>query len=92
MARDLLASYFEVGDVVLYGKYKNHKGKVVRVFKDDHGNPAIEVEPIPKGRKKNREIGVLKVWHEDTTKRASTRTARVVLRFLLGNPLETDLD
>lgn len=58
-----VASFFEVGDVVLYGKYKNHRGKIVRMFLDEKGNPAIEVEPIPKGRKKNKVMGLFKIWH-----------------------------
>lgn len=62
-ARYLVAEgYFRVGDVVLYGKYKNKRGKVVAFGADKWGNPTIEIEPIPKGRKKNKVFGLYKVW------------------------------
>jgi len=58
-------TYFELGDIVLIGKFKNSKGKVVGVSHDQWGNPMLEIEPIPKGRKKNREIGLFRIWRED---------------------------
>jgi DNA topoisomerase IB len=65
-----LGAYFSVGDQILYGKYKNKKGIVVRFYNDDRGIPTVEIEPVPKGRKKNRQIGVFKIWHADLEKRA----------------------
>lgn len=64
--RALIASYFEVNDPILYGKYKNKKGIIKRLFLDDKGHPTMEVEPVPKGRKKNKLIGLFKVWHAPT--------------------------
>jgi hypothetical protein len=64
-ARYVAASYFSVGDVVLYGKYKNHRGKVVGFGKDKWGNPTIEIEPVPKGRKQNKVFGLFKIWRAD---------------------------
>lgn len=61
--------YFEPGDLVLYGKYKNKRGVVVSVGKDEKGNPFLEVEPVPKGRKKNKILRVLNVWQADPAKR-----------------------
>lgn len=58
-------SYFQLGDIVLTGKYKNGRGKIVAFGQDKWGNPTIEVEPIPKGRKKNKVIGLYKVWRAD---------------------------
>jgi hypothetical protein len=55
--------YFKPGDHVFYGKYKNKKGIVVRVFEDEKGHPSIEIEPYPKGRKKNVVMGLYKLWH-----------------------------
>lgn len=54
--------YFEVGDPILYGKYKNKKGRIVAWGKDHKGNPTVEIEPIPKGRKKNKVFGLFKIW------------------------------
>ena len=65
VARYLKASYFSVGDIVLYGKYKNKRGKVVVFGKDQWGNPTVEVEPIPKGRKSNKVFGLFKIWRAD---------------------------
>jgi hypothetical protein len=56
------AAMFEVGDIILYGKYKNKKGKLVSFGKNDKGQPTIEIEPIPKGRKKNKVMGLYKIW------------------------------
>lgn len=62
-ARYLIArDYFEIGDIVTFGKYKNKKGKIVAWGKDHKGNPTVEIEPIPKGRKKNKTIGLFKIW------------------------------
>lgn len=55
--------YFSVGDLVLYGKWKNMRGRVVRLFNDEKGHPSIEIEPVPKGRKKNVIMGLFKLWH-----------------------------
>lgn len=54
--------YFSVGEEVLYGKFKNRRGRIVRIFDDDRGVPSVEIEPIPKGRKKNKVIGLYKIW------------------------------
>jgi|GEM_PF-5935015 len=58
-------NYFSIGDIVLTGKFKNSKGKIVGTGVDKWGNPTIEIEPIPKGRKKNRTIGLFKIWRAD---------------------------
>ena len=59
------AGPFEVGDDVLHGKYKNKKAKIKKIFKDDKDHVAVELEPDPKGRKKNVEMGLYKVWPAD---------------------------
>ena len=59
------SAYFKLGDVVLMGKYKNKRGVVVGFGQDTWGNPTVEVEPIPKGRKQNRIIGLYKIWRAD---------------------------
>ena len=61
-------SYFKIGDKILFGKYKNKKGKIVAWDEDKHGNPNIEIEQTPTkatGRKKkNKIMGLYKIWHE----------------------------
>lgn len=70
------AAFFEVGDIILYGKYKNKLGRIVRFLDDGKGNPAVEIEPIPKGRKQNKTFGLFKIWHQkDKT------AARIAARF-----------
>jgi hypothetical protein len=53
---------FDVGDVILYGKYKNKRGKIIAFGTNPKGQVTVEVEPIPKGRKKNRVMGLYKIW------------------------------
>ena len=74
-ARFLVASYFSPGDIVLYGKYKNHVGKIVAFGADQWGNPTIEIEPIPKGRKQNKVMGLFKIWRKDVKDKALAERA-----------------
>ena len=53
---------FKKGDHVLFGKYKNKKGKIVDVYLDDKDHVTIDIEPVPKGRKKTVSMGLYKVW------------------------------
>lgn len=62
-ARHQVASFFNVGDLILFGKYKNKKGRIVSIGMDPKGHPIVEIEPIPKGRKKNKVFGLYKIWH-----------------------------
>lgn len=63
LARRFQAAFFNVGDIILYGKYKNKKGKIISFGKNDKGQPTVEIEPIPKGRKKNKVMGLFKIWN-----------------------------
>jgi len=67
-----VAGYFSVGDLIFFGKYKNKRGRIVSFGRTEKGNPTVEVEPIPKGRKKNKTFGLFKIWHTDVEKRGST--------------------
>lgn len=60
-----VTAYFEVGDVVLMGKYKNMRGSIVGFGQDKWGNPTVEIEPTPRGRKQNKIIGLFKIWRAD---------------------------
>jgi hypothetical protein len=65
-----LAEYFDVGDLVLYGKYKNKKGKIVRFDVDPKsGDPIVVIEPVPKGRKQNKEIKLYKIRHNPASEK-----------------------
>ena len=78
-------AYFKIGDVVLMGKYKNKRGAIVGFSIDKWGNPTVEIEPTPKGRKQNKIIGLYKIWRADvkegvlmkqSSSKASKRAAR----------------
>lgn len=79
-------AYFEPGDEILYGKYKNKPGVIKEITKDERGIPTAVVEPVPKGRKKDREIGIYKFWHADPAKREavemSNRASVALMRML----------
>lgn len=87
-----IAKKFElnVGDPVLYGKYKNKKG-VITGFKTDEksGDPIVVIEPVPKGRKQTKELKLFKVRFDeeraDPAKRAaemSNRASVALMRML----------
>lgn len=53
---------FKLGDEVLYGKYKNHRGRIIQFGRNPKGQITVQIEPIPKGRKKTKEMGLFKIW------------------------------
>ena len=71
-----VTAYFKVGDVVLMGKYKNMRGAIVGFGQDQWGNPTVEIEPIPKGRKRNRVIGLFRIWRADVKERVVRSRAK----------------
>lgn len=56
------AGMFKKGDEILYGKYKNKKGKIKDIYLDDNDRPTIDIEPFPKGKKKTVSTGLYKIW------------------------------
>ncbi len=60
-----VTTYFAIGDLVLMGKYKSSKGKIVGFGEDQWGNPTVEIEPVAKGRKQNRVVGLFRIWRAD---------------------------
>ena len=73
------STYFKVGDLVLMGKYKNKRGMIVGFGQDKWGNPTVEVEPTPKGRKQNKILGLYRIWRADVKEgalRASQRSRK----------------
>lgn len=92
-ARYLVSTgYFELGSIVLYGKYKNKRGKIVAFGTDKWGNPTIEVEPIPKGRKQNKVIGLYKIWRADVKEKALAEQAAQAAQAASGAKLGFDPD
>ena len=67
------SAYFKIGDVVLTGKYKNKRGVIVGFGEDKWGNPTVEVEPTPKGRKQNRVFGLYRIWRADVKEGAALK-------------------
>lgn len=53
-----------IGTPVLYGKYKNKKGIIKDFGVDAKGNPTVIITPLPKGRKKDKEIGLFRIWEQ----------------------------
>ena len=97
--RFLLAKgYFNVGDIVLIGKYKNSHGKIVGFGQDHWGNPTVEIEPIPKGRKQNKVIGLYKIWRADVKEKALAEQQaklahRIVARYKAAtSPVAMEFD
>jgi len=64
-----VTAYFQVGDLILMGKYKSSRGRIVGFGEDKWGNPTVEIEPVPKGRKQNKVIGLFKIWRADVKER-----------------------
>lgn len=54
-------AFFEVGDYVWGGKYKNKLYKVLGFGTSEKGDPTISLQPVPKGRKQNKVISLFKV-------------------------------
>lgn len=63
--------YFKIGDQILFGKYKNKKGKVVGFGKDDKGSPTMDIESISKGKKKKTTMGLYRMWLASVKEKAS---------------------
>lgn len=90
-----VAAFFNVGDEILYGKYKNKRGRIIQFGLNDKGQPLVEIEPVPKGRKKNKMMGLFKIWNVAAIAKALNKeamdpiTERVAGRFIVkaGIPL-----
>lgn len=58
-----------MGDVVFFGRYKNKRAIIKAIAVDDRGVPMVTLEPIPKGRKSDKVMGLFNIWHADLEKR-----------------------
>jgi hypothetical protein len=59
------AGMFKKGDHVLFGKWKNRKGKIADIYLDDRDRPMIDIEPVTKGRKKTVTMSLYKIVMAD---------------------------
>lgn len=66
-----MRNYFDIGDLIVYGKWKNLRGRIVAFGTNDKGFPAIEVEPIPKGRKANKIIELFRIRKAEPAERVA---------------------
>lgn len=89
-------AFFNVGDEIFFGKYKNKRGRIVQFSLNDKGQPLVEIEPIPKGRKQNKVMGLFKIWSIKAIEKSQQKeaamdsvTSRVASRFIVvaGIPL-----
>jgi hypothetical protein len=93
-ARVLIArGFFAPGDEIVFGKYKNKHGIIERIWADDRGHPMIEIRPVPQGRKKNKIMGLYKIWHDPDPpdpeeEEKKTAAERVVERYAASVVLE----
>jgi len=55
-----------VGDPVLYGKYKNKRGVIVGFGEDEKKNPLVYVDPVPKGLKHTKAIQLFRLWYDSS--------------------------
>jgi len=86
-----VGAFFNVGDIIFYGKYKNKKGRIVQFSQNEKGQPLVEIEPIPKGRKKNKVMGLFKIWSAMAIEQAQKKEAsmdqvvtRVAARYAIA--------
>lgn len=87
-AKDL----FEVGDWILYGKYKNKKGKVKSFGKDEKGNITVTVEPHPNesGRKQPKTLQLFRIWKMPEAKEPTKKASLASLQW--GEPTEVQAE
>lgn len=72
------SAFFNIGDPILFGKYKNKKGVISGFGLNDKGQPTVTIDPVPKGKKKSKTMNLFNIW-KPVTKKA---THHIVLRFL----------
>jgi len=51
----------EIGQPIWYGKYKNKRGIIVGFETNEKGDVEIEVDPVPKGKKKSTKMKLFKI-------------------------------
>lgn len=78
------AGYLNIGDVVLYGKWKNALARILSFGVNEKGDPTIEAQPVDKDgadkKGKPKTLTLLKVRKVQ----ASPLAQRVATRYLAG--------
>ena len=79
-ARYLAKTYnLQEGTPILYGKYKNKRG-IIKEFKtDSKGNPTVVIEPMPKGRKQEKELQLFRIWKAPSEEKVVQQIADRIL-------------
>lgn len=67
------SAYFNVGDEILFGKWKNKRGIIQSITVDPKGNPVVVIQP--KNGRKLVEMQLFKIWKAAPTDRLVTKVA-----------------
>jgi hypothetical protein len=77
------AGYLNIGDMVLYGKFKNALGRIIGFSTNEKGDPTVEVQPMnsdgTEKKSKPKVLTMLKI-----RKKKAAIAERVALRYLRG--------
>jgi hypothetical protein len=92
VATRFFVASFKPGDYILFGKFRNKRGRVVRIFNDERGIPYIEIQPIPKGRKKNRIFGLYTIRQMTPESIAEAKAMEAAERALVQKVAERYLE
>jgi predicted double-glycine peptidase len=76
------AAYLNVGDEILFGKWKNKRGVIQAITVDPKGNPLIVI--MPKNGRKPVEMQLFKVWKANPEERLQKKLAWRVARRVAG--------
>ena len=71
----------EVGTPIFFGKYLNKKGLIKEFKENEKGDTIIVVEPVPKGRKQDRDLKLFRIRPRSVEKKAS-RVRPVVAKLV----------
>jgi len=86
------AAFFNVGDPIVWGKWQNKPGRIVRFLDDGKGNPLIEVEPVPKGLKKNKIMPLFRIRHRLAPKVATRHLHRLAVHDAMTRLAADDME
>lgn len=89
--RSLNGGYLNIGDLILYGKFKNARGRITGFGKNDKGDPTVLIQPVDKdGNAKKgqpKELVMLKVRKIQPSKKEACMSIeqRVVARYVAAS-------
>lgn len=93
MGRYFNGGYLNIGDLILYGKFKNALGRITGFGKNDKGDPTVVIQPVDKeGAPKKgqpKELVMLKVRKVEPEKEANMNIIeRVAKRYITAAGIE----